>query len=45
MRALGCRIEYAIASDRPDIALHIAARLQVLGESYANPTGGTDDAA
>lgn len=45
MRALGCRIEYAIAADRPDIALHIAARLQVLGDRYANPDTGDNDAA
>lgn len=37
MTAAGRRIEYAILSDRSDIALHVAARLQVLGAGYANP--------
>lgn len=35
MRALGCRLEFAITADRTDIALHIAGRLQVLGAGYA----------
>ena len=37
MVAAGRRIEYAILSDRSDLALHVAARLQVLGAGYANP--------
>lgn len=45
MRAAGRRIEYAMAAGRPDVALHVAARLQVLGESYANPQQGEPDHA
>lgn len=37
MVAAGRRVEYAILADRPDVALHVAARLQVLGAHYANP--------
>ncbi len=37
MTAAGRRIEYAIVAGRPDVALHVAARLQVLGASYVNP--------
>lgn len=37
MTAAGRRIEYAILADRPDVALHVAARLQVLGASYSDP--------
>ena len=37
MTAAGRRIEYAILADRPDVALHVAARLQVLGHSYTDP--------
>lgn len=45
MVALGRRIEYALMADRPDVALHVAARLQVLGASYANPEQGDSDHA
>jgi hypothetical protein len=39
MVAAGLRIEYAIHADRSDVALHVAARLRVLGDGYANPDG------
>lgn len=38
MVALGRRVEFALMAGRPDVALHVAARLQVLGDQYANPT-------
>lgn len=37
MVAAGRRIEYAIVAGRGDVALHVAARLQVLGATYLNP--------
>jgi hypothetical protein len=37
MRAAGLRIEYAINAGRPDVALHVAARLQALAGSYTRP--------
>lgn len=37
MTAAGRRIEYAILCDRSDLALHVAARLQMLGAGYAHP--------
>jgi hypothetical protein len=45
MTALGRRIEFALMAGRPDVALHVAARLQVLGNQYANPQGDPDHAA
>ena len=37
MVAAGRRVEYAIVAGRPDVALHVAARLQVIGAGYVNP--------
>jgi hypothetical protein len=34
MEALGHRVEYAIVAERPDVALHVAGRLVVLGADY-----------
>lgn len=45
MVAAGRRIEYAIVAGRPDVALHVAARLQVLGAAYANPDPEPESAA
>lgn len=35
MIALGRRLEFAITAERTDLALHIAGRLQTLGQGYA----------
>jgi hypothetical protein len=45
MTALGRRIEFALMAGRPDVALHVAARLQVLGNQYVNPTEPGDATA
>lgn len=34
MEALGHRIEMAVMSDRPDLAMHVAGRLIALGGAY-----------
>lgn len=41
MKAMGARIEFAIQADRPDVALQVAGRLQVLGCQYADPDSDT----
>lgn len=41
VRAAGRRIEYAIAADRPDVALHVAGALVALADRHDRQRGGT----